>query len=75
MTDQAMKHENLIPFKNPDGYPDPTPHDALRNIERTRDDINALRLIKCILTLLDINGYVLIDRLHIRDKLTGREYH
>lgn len=63
-----------VEFKNPEGYADPTPYDAIRNIDRTSADINALRLIKCILTLLDINGYVLIDRLHIRDKLTGREY-
>ena len=65
---------NRISYKNPEGYADPTPYDALKRLERTNADINALRLIKCVLTLLDINGYVLIDRLHIRDRITGREY-
>lgn len=66
--------EGRISYKNPEGYADPTPYDALKRIDSTSADINALRLIKCILTLLDINGYTLIDRLHIRDRVTGREY-
>lgn len=63
-----------LEYKNPEGYADQTPYDALKRMERTDADINAMRLIKCILTLLDINDYTLIDRLHIRDRLTGREY-
>ena len=63
-----------IDYKNPEGYADPTPYNALRNMQRDNADINAMRLIKCILTLLDLNGYTLIGRLTIRDRLTGREY-
>lgn len=63
-----------IDYKNPEGYADPTPYNALRNLQRDNADINAMRLIKCILTLLDLNGYALIGRLNIRDRLTGREY-
>lgn len=63
-----------IDYKNPEGYADPTPYHALRNLQRDNADINAMRLIKCILTLLDLNGYTLIGRLNIRDRLTGREY-
>lgn len=71
---EQTPESNRISYKNPEGYADPTPYDALKRMQRTDADINALRLIKCILTLLDINGYTLIDRLHIRDRLTGREY-
>lgn len=63
-----------IDYKNPEGYADSTPYNALRNLQRDNADINAMRLIKCILTLLDLNGYTLIGRLNIRDRLTGREY-
>ena len=66
--------ETRIEYKNPEGYADPMPYDALKRIDSASADVNALRLIKCILTLLDINGYTLIYRLHIRDRLTGREY-
>lgn len=35
---------NRIEYKNPEGYADPTPYDALKRIQRTDADINALRL-------------------------------
>lgn len=63
-----------IEYKNPEDYPDPTPFEAYRNMQRDNADINAARLIKCILVLLDLNGYTLMERLHIRDNVTGREY-
>lgn len=71
-----MEQPKELSYKNPEGYADTTPFHAIRNIYPQRDnaDINAYRLIKCLLTLLDINGYELIGRLHLRDKTTGREY-
>ena len=72
-----MEQDNKLSYKNPEGYADPTPYSAIRNIEysnRDSADVNAYRLIKCLLILLDINGYELIGRLHLRDKTTGREY-
>ena len=72
-----MEKSERLDYRNPEGYPDPTPYHAIRNIEypeRDSADIQAYRLIKCLLVLLDINGYELVGRLNIRDKHTGREY-
>ena len=72
-----MLDEKKIEFKNPEGYADPTPYQALRNIEiqeRDSADDYAYRVIKNILVSLDLYGFKLIERLHIQDKMTGREY-
>lgn len=66
--------EQRITYKNPEGYNDPTPYGALKPMEPTKQDKNALRLIKCLITLIDINGYTLLGRLHLRDRQTGKEY-
>ena len=66
-----------IEFKNPEGYADPTPYQALRNIElqeRDSADEYAYRVIKNVLVSLDLYGFKLVGRLHIQDKITGREY-
>ena len=72
-----MLDEKKIEFKNPEGYADPTAYQALRNIElqeRDSADDYAYRVIKNILVSLDLYGFKLVGRLHIQDKVTGREY-
>lgn len=72
-----LDEKKKIEFKNPEGYADPTPYQALRNIElqeRDSADDYAYRVIKNILVSLDLYGFKLVGRLHIQDKITGREY-
>lgn len=58
-----------------DSVIDATPYRALTNIgENDRADADAYRLIKSILTILNVSGYDLIGRLHLRDRTTGKEY-
>lgn len=69
--------KNTVDFKNPEGYADPTAYQAIKNIDvanRDNADVQAYKTISLVLRLLDLMGYTLVDRLHIKDPVTGREY-
>lgn len=69
-----------IPYRNTEGYADPTTHDALTNVMRSQqiafDDADARnnRLIKVIKSIIDIAGFDLVARIEVRDRKTGRIY-
>lgn len=69
-----------IPLRNPEGYPDPTAHDALTNVMRERSqqleaaDQRMSRLIKVLKGAIDLAGFELMARIEIKDKSTGRMY-
>lgn len=65
-----------IPFKNPDGYPDPTAHAALTAAQKQSDDADARvqEFIRSVKVLIDQSGYDLLARIEIRDRRTGRIY-
>jgi len=72
-----LTKKNTVDFKNPEGYADPTAYQAIKNIDvanRDNADVQAYRTISLVLRLLDLMGYTLVDRLHIKDRVTGREY-
>lgn len=69
-----------IPYRNTEGYADPTTHDALTNVMGSKqiafDDADARnnRLIKVIKSIIDIAGFDLVARIEVRDRKTGRIY-
>lgn len=75
-----MSGGSHIPYRNSEGYADPTTHDALLNVARERQaDLNAADqrnndLIKAIRTMIDLAGFDLLARIEIRDRKTGRLY-
>ena len=73
---RKLSSEDLHPLQiRRDSVIDATPYRALTNIgENDRADADAYRLIKSILTILNVSGYDLIGRLHLRDRTTGKEY-
>ena len=69
-----------VPFRNVEGYPDPTVHSALTNIMRAcavkqdAADNRCSHLIKILKNIIDFAGFDLIARIEVRDRETGRLY-
>lgn len=69
-----------IPFRNQEGYPDPTAHAALNNIMRDyavrqeAADNRCSCLIRILKNIIDFAGFDLIARIEVRDRETGRVY-
>ncbi len=59
-------------YYNPEGYPDPTAYEALRNI--SDEDVVVNTLVHIIKQILRLSGFELIHRVEIRSLKTGREY-
>ena len=57
--------------RNAEGYPDPTAYGAIANIESKE---RARKVIADILRICRENGFELVERVTIYDKLTGRVY-
>ena len=76
MMPRKLSSEDLRPLQiRPDAVIDATPYRALTNIgENDRADADAYKMIRSILTILNVSGYELIGRLHLRDRTTGKEY-
>lgn len=65
-----------IPYLNPEGYADPTAHDALTPIQAKQDesDKRCQQLIKALKSTIDLADYDLLARIEVRDRKTGRIY-
>ncbi len=59
-------------YFNPEGYRDPTAHDAIRNIVDEEEKVTTL--IHVIKSILRVCGFELIRRIEIRSLRSGREY-
>lgn len=57
--------------RNAEGYQDPTPTQALQNIEV--DEQRVRKLKKLLEVIADMAGYFIIGKITFRDKATGRE--
>lgn len=57
-------------FYNASGYPDPTAYEAIRNVQREEAE-NAHKLIKELKTLITASGFVLLNRIEIKDIKSG----
>lgn len=60
-------------YKNGEGYPDPTAGEAVREADRlprpVREVIYALR------TVASLAGFEIVGRIHLVDKITGKEWY
>lgn len=65
-----------IPYRNPDGYLDPTAHVALNKVKREMDekDLEVHRFIRALRVIIDKGGYDLLGRIELHDRSTGRNY-
>ena len=68
---------NKSEYRNREGYPEPTAFHGMRNAElamRDANDVRAYRIINTVLKMLDVCDFELMERLHVKDRTTGREY-
>jgi hypothetical protein len=65
-----------IPFRNAEGYPDPTAHAAMTTVLRQQDeaDQRLAQLIKTLKNVIDLADFDLLERIEVRDRETGRVY-
>lgn len=67
-------------YKNAEGYSDPTPGAAWRNIRREANPQDAERqatvnsLVSVIKGAADLAGFKIVGRIVFKDKDTGKEY-
>ena len=71
-----MMSGSRIPYKNPEGYADPTAHAAMSTGQKEQDaaDLRVQNFIRAVKTIIDQSGYDLLARIEIRDRATGRDY-
>ena len=58
-------------FYNGSGCADPTAYNAIRKVEHDRAVENVNRLIKEIKALITDNGFVLLNRIELKDEKSG----
>lgn len=64
-----MKDKDL--FYNGSGCADPTAYNAIRKVEHDRAVESVNRLIKDIKALIAKNGFVLLNRIELKDEKSG----
>ena len=57
--------------KNSEGYSDPTVYNALKNIEKDRDE-QFHKLLDTIFTVCELAGFRVEERIVLKDKKTGK---
>lgn len=64
------------PWKNSEGYPDPTAYEGLKPIIREEDEqqkrVNTLIFV--LKYIIRLAGFELLNRIEIRERKSGREY-
>jgi len=58
-------------MRNAEGYIDPTAYEAIKNAESKE---RAEKIIYVLKYIIKHSSFELVERIHIRDKKTGREY-
>lgn len=68
-------------YKNAEGYSDPTPGEAMRNIRREQRQQEAAerlavisRLIPVMKQTAELAGFEVVGRITLKDKETGKEF-
>ena len=69
-------NEELELKRNGEGYPDPTAYEAVKRAEPDDYDRKRfLRVVGCVLRILELSGFHLEERLVLRDTRTGKIYY
>lgn len=71
--------DNRIPYRNAEGYPDPTACKALNAVQdelehKWQAEARVLLIVKAVRTIAELGGFELGDRLVLVDKATGDIY-
>lgn len=60
------------PQYNSEGYADPTAFKAIKAVSASESDERVTLLIKAIKSIISLSGFVLINRIELKEKNTGR---
>lgn len=65
-----------IPYKNVEGYADPTAYSAMNSAQHEQDehDQRVQSFIRAVKVMIDQSGYDLLERIELRDRKSGRIY-
>jgi len=74
-----MQGNNKNPYNNIEGYPDPTAYEAEKNIMKEEQNTweekkRISELIDVLKYIIDKAGFILIGRIKLKDKKSGKEY-
>ena len=58
-------------FYNASGCADPTAYTAIRNADRAEADARVNQLIKALKATIAADGFILINRIELKDKRSG----
>ena len=61
-------------YKNSEGYADPTPGEALRNIQREEKAERITDLIHVIKKTAELAGFEIVGRITLKDRATGKKF-
>ena len=67
-----MNDRTNNPKKNAEGYPDMTPHDAIKKIEDKRKHDRVHKLVHTLFYIANLAGFEIVGRITLKDKKTGR---
>ena len=64
------------PWKNSEGYADPTAYEGLKPIirEEAEQQRRVTALVHVLKYIITVAGFDLMNRIELKDKKTGREY-
>lgn len=71
--------DNRIPYRNAEGYPDPTAHKALNAVQDELErkwaaEARVTLIVRAVRNIAELGGFELGERLVLVDKATGEIY-
>lgn len=67
---EELKTDN--PKKNAEGYPDITPHKAVKNMEHQKEINRVHKLVHTIFYICNLAGFDVVERIVLKDRKTGK---
>lgn len=61
-------------YKNSEGYADPTPGEALKNIQREETADRMTELVHVMKKTAELAGFEVVGRITLKDRVTGKKF-
>ena len=60
------------PKKNTEGYPDMTPHKAVKNMDHQKEINRVHKLVHTVFYICNLAGFDVVERIVLKDRKTGK---
>lgn len=66
----------MNPWKNSEGYPDPTAYEGTKEVIREENEVERMnrKTIQAFRAVADLAGFEIVDRITLKHKKTGRMF-